>query len=91
MNSVLVAPNSMLFPFSHKKKKKEKAELPPHLYNFMYLFLAMLGLHCFVCVFSICGEQGYSLLLYMGFSLWWLLCGRAQALEHGLGSCGTWA
>ena len=89
MNSVLVAPDSVPFPFSHNKKE-EKAELFfPH--NFMCLFLAMLGLHCFVCVSSSCGEQGYSLLLYVGFLLQWLLCGRAQSLEHGLSSCGTWA
>ena len=89
MNSVLVAPNSMPFPFSHSKQK-EKAELSsPH--NFMYLFLALLGLRCFVCAFSSSGEQGYSLLLHTGFSWWWLLCGRAQALAHGLSGCGTWA
>ena len=28
------------------------------MYNFAYLFLAMLGLHCCVGIFSSCKEQG---------------------------------
>ena len=70
--------------------------------SIIYLFLAVLGLHC--CVgFSLAPESaGYSPLC-MDFPLWWLLllwsAGSrcvgfsygSQALEHGLSSCGTWA
>ena len=50
-----------------------------------YLFLAVLGLHCFAWAFSSCDMQGLTLELeYMGFSLQWLI------LLSGLGS-RVWA
>ena len=59
---------------------------------FVYLFVALLGLHCCAQAFSGCGEQ--SLLsncdawpsYCSGFS-----CCGAQALQHaGFSSCGAW-
>ena len=64
----------------------------------IYLFLAVLGLHCCVWAFSSCGggaTLGYGC---TGFLLQWLLCCRAQALgvwasvvaARGLSSRGSW-
>ena len=71
-------------------------------YLFIYLFLAMLGLHCFVRLFLVVMSRDYSLFWCVGFSLWWLLLLQStgsrhtgfsscvsQALERGLGFCGT--
>ena len=51
---------------------------------FLYLFWAVLGLHC--CMgFSLVSESGgYFWLPCVGFSLWWLL-----VVEHGLSSSTT--
>ena len=41
--------------------------------NFIYLFLAALGLHCCPPAFLSCGEQGRLCSCgAMGFSPWWL-------------------
>ena len=62
------------------------------IYNFVYLFLAMLGLHCCVGIFYSCKEQG---MLSRG-GAWAFHCGDytcygAQALGcTGFSSCGTW-
>ena len=68
---------------------------------FIYLLLAVLGLHCFALAFSSCGRvtlhhsaqashcRGFShcrVSRCSDFSSW-----GSQALELGLSSCGTWA
>ena len=40
--------------------------------SIIYLFLAVLGLHCYVGFSLVSESAGYSP-LYMDFSLWWLL------------------
>ena len=60
----------------------------PYIYNFIYLFLAVLGLHCWL--FSSCGEwgllsSGVRASHCSGFS-----CYRAPALERaGFRNCGS--
>ena len=69
-----------------------------YIYIFFFylfiLFLVILGLHCFVRVFSSCGVQGLLFMQCVGFSLPWLLLlstgSRAWAsavAEHRLNSC----
>ena len=64
----------------------------------MYLFLATLGLQCFVQAFSVMEGGGYSSLQYAVFSWYGFACCRgwgadaqaeviARGLLHGLGSC----
>ena len=56
------------------------------------LFLAALGLRCCAQAFSSCGEQGYSFLWCVGFSLRWLLLLRSTGSRRvGFSSCGAWA
>ena len=58
------------------------------LYKFIYLFMAVLGLHCCMRAFSSCGEWGYSSLRCAGFSLRWLLLLRSTGSRHaGFSSC----
>ena len=74
----------------HLKKKEE---------SFIYLFLAVLGLHCFAWVFSSCSEQRLLFLVVLKLLIAAVFCCRAQALgvqasavaAHGLGSCGVQA
>ena len=88
-------PNNFPVVLCHTLKKKS---------NFIYLFLALLGLRC--CVgFSLAVRAEAPLYLQStGFSLRWLLllrstgnrtCGfsscNSQLLEHSLNSCGSWA
>ena len=59
---------------------------------FFFNLLAVLGLCCCTWVFSSFGEWG----LLSSCSVQSSYCGgfsccKAQALEHGLSSCGTWA
>ena len=49
---------------------------------FIYLFLAVLGLHCCMQAFSSCGEQRLLFLQCMGFSLLWLLL--LQSMRSGM-------
>ena len=74
-------------------------------FNFIYLFLAVLGLHCCTQTFSSCNDQG----LLPSCSAWASHCGgfsccgagalgctgfricNSWALEHRLNSCGTQA
>ena len=61
---------------------------------FIYLFLAVLGLHCCTQAFSSCGERGShcTSLQCAGFSLQWLLLLWSAGSRHaGFSSCGTWA
>ena len=53
-----------------------------NLFNFIYLFLAALGLRCCTRAFLWLRRAGggYSSLRYVGFSLWWLLLLGAWAL-----------
>ena len=39
----------------------------------VYYFLAVMGLHCCTQAFSSCSDGGSSWLLFVRFSLWWLL------------------
>ena len=72
------------------------------LNHFVYLFLAVLGLHCCAWAFSSCGEWGLLFLAVVGFltAVTSLVAERAQALgvqtsavvAHGLScsmACGT--
>ena len=61
-------------------------------YLFIYLFLAMLGLHCFVRLFLVVMSRDYSLFWCVGFSLWWLLLLQSTGSRHtGFSNCGIWA
>ena len=69
---------------------------PEHLFFFLNLFLAVLGL---LWVFIVaCGlslvvvSGGYSSLWWAGFSLQWLLLLQSMGSRcTGFSSCGTWA
>ena len=69
------------------------------VYNFVCLFLAVLGLCCCARAFSSCGERG---LFFLGVCQLLLLWSRGSrcvgfsscgsgALECGFNSCGAWA
>ena len=47
-----------------------------YLFFKIYLFMAVLGLHCCMPAFSSCSEQGCSLRC-TGISLWWFLLSRS--------------
>ena len=58
----------------------------------IYLFMAALGLRCCTRAFSSCGERGYSLLWFAGFSWRWLLLLQSMGCRcAGFSSCGAWA
>ena len=68
------------------------------LIKFIYLFLAVLGLHCCAQAFSSCGKQGllfvalHGLLIAVAFFVveHGLLGARASVVvAHGLSSCGS--
>ena len=84
--------------------------LSPSIFNsffkYLYLFICCAGSSCSEGLFSTSGEQGYSSLQCMGFSLRWLLLlrstgsrlmgfsshsTRAVVVMHGFNSCGSWA
>ena len=48
--------------------------------NFMYLFLAALGLRCCARAFSSCGERGLLFIVVCGF----LIALASLVAEHGL-------
>ena len=61
-------------------------------YNFIYLFMAMLGLQCYAVFSLVAASESGSSLRCSSFSLWgllllWSLGSRA----HRLSSCGFWA
>ena len=57
-------------------------------YWFTYIFLALLGLYCFVGLFLVVLSRDYSLFWCMAFSLWWLLLLRSIGCRHmGFSSC----
>ena len=67
-------------------------------YIYIYLFLAMLGLHCCVWAFSTCGEREATFQLqYAGFLLWQLLLLQSSIKDmqvsavtaYGLRSCSS--
>ena len=47
---------------------------------FIYLFLAALGLRCFACAFSSCGERGLLFVAVRGL----LIAVASLVAEHGL-------
>ena len=57
----------------------------------MYLFLAVLGLHCWAWASSSCGEQGLLSCGAWASPCSGFSCRRAKALEYRLSSYGTWA
>ena len=65
--------------------------------NFIYLFLAALGLHCCVWAFSGCGEWGLLFVVVHGLVLvvasrcgaWALGTQAPVVVARGLSSCGT--
>ena len=61
---------------------------------FMYLFLAVLGLHCCVGFSIVTASSGYSLAMIHGFSLQGLLLLQSMASRalcaYGLSSCSSW-
>ena len=62
----------------------------PQIFNFLRVFLAVLGLCCCTQAFSSVERQGYSLLWCLGFSLWWpLLLHSAGSGSAGFSSCST--
>ena len=70
-----------------------------YIYIYIYIFfffliylLTVLGLHCCTRVFSSFGE--WDLLCHCSVQASYcggFFCCKAQALENGLSSCGTWA
>ena len=77
-------------PFSLEELFFLKTILSTFFKIYLFLFLAVLGLHCCARAFSSCGERGYSSLRCMGFSLWWLLLLRSTGSRcAGFSSCGT--
>ena len=61
------------------------------IYVFIYLWLHWVFVA--VCGLSlVAASGGYSLLQFMGFSLWWLLLLQSTGSRRtGFSSCGTWA
>ena len=58
----------------------------------MYLFLALLGLHCSAPASLAAGSRGYSSLQCSGFSLWRLLwLPGAGSRQTSFSGCSTWA
>ena len=58
--------------------------------RFMCLFLAVLGLCWCVGAFSSCRSRGYCSLLWVAFSLWWLLLLQRTGSRHArFRSCGS--
>ena len=53
---------------------------------YLFLFLAVLGLHCGTQAFSSCGERGLLFIAVCG-----LLIAVASLVKHGLSSCGSQA
>ena len=63
-----------------------------YFFNFIYLFLAVLGLHCCARAFSSCGERGLLFVAVHMFSLrWLLLLWRTGSRHAGFSSCGMQA
>ena len=50
------------------------------IFFLIYLFLAVLGLHCYVWAFSSCGEQGLLFVAMRGL----LIAVASLVAEHGL-------
>ena len=81
----------MCLPFEPEPDNSQKFNI--------YLFLALLGLHCLVGFSLIVASRGCSLLRCAGFSLWWLLLLRSTGSRqrasvvaaHGLSSCSSQA
>ena len=57
----------------------------------LYLFLAVLGLRCFVWTFSSCREQGLLFIVVSFLSLCCLLLGSMGSRCSSFSSCGSWA
>ena len=53
-------------------------------FNFIYVFLAALGLRCCARAFSSCGERGLPFVLVRGL----LIAVASLVAEHGLQMCG---
>ena len=51
-----------------------------YIFNFIYLFLAVLGLHCCARAFSSCGKQGLLFIAVHGL----LIAVASLVAEHGL-------
>ena len=60
-------------------------------FNFIYLFLAVLGLRCCSRAFSSCGEGGATLHCGAWASHCGVLLQSTGSRRAGFGSCGMWA
>ena len=60
------------------------------LNNFIYLFLAVLGLHCCVGFSLVVTREGYTSLQYSGFSLWRLLSLQSIGSRMCRLTCAGW-
>ena len=80
-----VKPGSHAYnPESERRGKELTVSLYPDFHFLIYLFLAVLGLHCCMLTSPVAASEGHSSLRRAGFSLWWLLLlqlvgSRAQA------------
>ena len=71
----------------------------PPLKKFIYLFLALLGLHCCARAFSSCSERGLLFVVVQGLLIavasrcgaWALGTQASVVVARGLSSCGSWA
>ena len=61
-------------------------------FKLIYLFLAVLGLHCCMWAFSSCGGWGILFVAMHGLLIRWLLLLRSTGSRLvGFSSCGSWA
>ena len=58
---------------------------------YLYLFLAVLGLHCCMQAFSSCSEWGILCCGSQAYNWGGLSCWGGQVLGAGLSSCSSWA
>ena len=67
--------------------------LPPFFlfFNYLFLFLAVLGLRCCARAFSNCGEQGLLFVAVRGLLSWLLLLQSTGSRHVGFSSCSTQA
>ena len=83
--------SSWLLPSLHQSEKIKRKEISLKnravFLKLINLFLAVLGLHCCVRVFSSCGKRGLLFVAVRGL----LIVMASLAAEHRLSSCGAQA
>ena len=80
----------LFFPLKYKKLLNNSYFLKKFNY-FIFLFLAALGLHCFVRASSSCGAWPSHCGGFFCCGAWALGAPASLAVAHRLNSCGSWA